>query len=252
MRRFGLIGFPLSHSFSRGYFKKKFADEQIVDSVYENYPLPSITDFPDLILSEPELVGLNVTIPYKEAVIEYLDELDEDAAQIGAVNTIKITSQKKLIGYNTDVYGFEQSLLRFISKHHINIPEKGLILGTGGASKAVEFVFNKLGIHFTYVSRSVKSGIICYQDIDSDVISNVQIIVNTTPLGMSPKIDTFPLLPYEAMSSKHLLFDLVYNPEKTVFLNKGAANGANILNGLEMLHGQAEKAWSIWNDTTTE
>lgn len=250
MRKFGLIGYPLSHSFSKGYFANKFSEENILDCAYDNYALPSIEDFPDLIVSDPELVGINVTIPYKEQVIQYIDELDEDAAAIGAVNTIKITPEKKLIGYNSDVFGFEQSLLSFINKHRISTPKRGLILGTGGASKAVEFVFNKLGIEFDYVSRSVKTSAIRYQDINVDVISKVQIIVNTTPLGMSPKLEACPDLPYEYLNDQHLLFDLIYNPEKTVFLKKGEAKGAHILNGLQMLHGQAERSWSIWNERT--
>lgn len=245
MKKLGLIGFPLSHSFSESYFTEKFKQEGITDYVYNTYPLESIEDFLPLLQKEPNLVGLNVTIPYKEQVIPFLDHLDQSAAEVGAVNTIKI-QDGILTGYNTDVYGFESSLQNFIKQNKIKALRKGLILGTGGASKAIAYVFKRMNIDFQMVSRSVKKGDLCYSELDANVIRETQVIVNTTPLGMSPKIDSYPDILYEFLNRQHLLFDLVYNPEKTVFLKKGAAQGAYTLNGLEMLHGQAEKAWDIW------
>ncbi len=250
MKRFGLIGFPLSHSFSKKYFTNKYEQEGILDCKYELFPLESIDQFPDLLKSHPDLVGLNVTIPYKEQVLKYLDEVDAGAAQIGAVNTIKI-SKGRLKGYNTDVYGFEQSIRQFVLKNGIDNIENALILGTGGASKAIEYVLEKMEIEYTLVSRNVKKGVICYHDLNASVISNIQLIVNTTPLGMSPNEHSYPELPYSSLNEKHLLFDLVYNPEKTVFLRKGEEQGAYILNGHEMLIGQAEKSWEIWTNKNT-
>ncbi len=243
-KQYGLIGYPLSHSFSKKYFTEKFAELKITDSQYDLFPLSSIDDLPFLLDMNTHFVGLNVTIPYKEHVMRYLDEVAPSAQVIGAVNTIKI-KDGKLTGYNTDAYGFSVSL-----KKHLNEPytqHKALILGTGGASKAVAYVFHQLGITFRYVSRQKREHIFDYQMLDKSIIDQHTIIVNTTPLGMSPNVDEAPNIPYEYISSQHLLYDLVYNPELTLFLKKGQAQNAKIKNGLEMLHLQAERAWEIWN-----
>ena len=237
MRRFGLIGYPITHSFSPGYFSKKFESEGIHDARYDLYPLERIEQFDEL----RNLKGLNVTIPYKESVIPFLDELSREAAEIGAVNTIKFDQGKKK-GYNTDIYGFEHSLLPLMKDKKI---EQALVLGTGGAAKAVWFVLDKLNIPFRKVSRT--KGDITYEQIDGRDIEASHLIVNTTPLGMSPNEDRYPSLPYESISSEHILYDLIYNPEKTLFLRKGGALGAITKNGLEMLQLQADKAWQIWN-----
>jgi shikimate dehydrogenase len=243
---FGLIGYPLSHSFSKKYFSEKFSNEGLTDCYYELFPLKEIAELPALLRKYPNLKGLNVTIPFKELVIPFLDGIDESAKEVGAVNTIKIESGK-LFGYNTDVYGFEKSLLRFLNNSQLQSIQKALVLGTGGASKAVSFVFEKLGIAHSLVSRNVEKGDFTYEGLDSKIVAEFQLIVNTTPLGMAPKTDTFPALNYNLLSSNNFLFDLVYNPEKTVFLAKGEKQGCSIINGLPMLHFQAEKAWEIWN-----
>jgi shikimate dehydrogenase len=243
---FGLIGYPLSHSFSKKYFSEKISNEKIRDCYYELFPLKEIAEFPALLRKYPNLEGLNVTIPYKETVIPFLDKVDESAAQVGAVNTIKIESGK-LFGYNSDVYGFEKALLQFLNKKQLNSIQNALILGTGGASKAVRFVLKKMELNCFLVSRNAKKGDFTYEDLDSKTLSDFQLIINTTPLGMVPKTDTFPALKYKQLSSNHFLFDLVYNPEKTVFLAKGEKQGCSILNGLSMLNLQAEKSWEIWN-----
>ena len=204
--------------------------------------MESIHDLPHLLKLYPSLVGLNVTIPYKEQVLEYLDDIDESAKEIGAVNTIKIKN-KKLIGYNTDVYGFEQSLLPSIP---VNSLPNALILGTGGAAKAVAYVLTKLGITFKYVSRQKRENVLTYDELNQNTMENYHIIVNTSPLGMYPNIDQAPNIPYDFASEKHLFYDLVYNPEKTLFLNKGKEKGATIINGHKMLILQAEKSWEIW------
>ena len=246
-RLFGLIGYPLSHSFSKRYFNQKFVTERISDHYYELFPLESIELFPALIRGYRNLVGLNVTLPYKQVVIPYLASLDEGAAAVGAVNTIKVTP-KGLIGYNTDVLGFETSLLNFFDVNQVNPkPLKALILGTGGAAKAVEFVLYKLRIPFLYVSRTKREEVITYQEVNSQVLEEYQLIINTTPLGMSPRVETAPNLPYEKLTSEHLLFDLVYNPENTLFLKRGKEQGAATQNGMEMLILQAERAWEVWN-----
>ncbi len=242
---FGLIGYPIAHSFSKKYFSDKFLKEGINDCYYELFPLKDIDELPTLINRYPNIKGLNVTIPYKELVIPFLDEIDESAKEVGAVNTIKIESGK-LIGYNTDVYGFEKSLSRFLNKNQLKSINKALILGTGGASKAVKYVLNKLGKSCAFVSRNSKKGDLTYDDLNEKILSEYQLIINTTPLGMSPKTDAFPKLKYELLDSNHFLYDLVYNPEKTVFLAKGKKQGCKIINGLSMLHLQAEKAWEIW------
>ncbi|HAS44810.1 MAG TPA: shikimate dehydrogenase [Microscillaceae bacterium] len=245
MRQFGLIGYPLSHSFSKKYFTEKFERENIAQANYELYELSSIDLFPALLAKHPDLVGLNVTIPYKQAVMPYLDALDTSAQKVGAVNVIKIENGKKT-GFNSDYYGFKQSLIN--SHFPINANTKALVLGSGGASKAVIAALSDLAIQCKIVSRNpVNDQQIAYKSITSELIANYQIIVNTTPLGMHPHTNACPDLPYEALNENYLLFDLLYNPSETLFMKKGAAQGAQVLNGLEMLHLQAEKSWKIWN-----
>jgi shikimate dehydrogenase len=243
MRRYGLIGYPLSHSFSQKYFTDKFQQEGITGCVYENFPLAGIDEFAALIQQNPDLNGLNVTIPYKEKVIPFLTAQSEVVKTIGACNCIKIENGE-LTGHNTDVVGFEESLRPLLQPHH----RKALVLGTGGAAKAVHYVLNKLGISFYEVSRTpANTRQISYQQVDEAVIKEHEVIINTSPLGMYPKVDECPPLPYEALTSKHYLFDLVYNPAKTLFLQKGEEQGAAIKNGHDMLIIQAEESWRIWN-----
>jgi shikimate dehydrogenase len=237
--KLGLIGYPLEHSFSPDYFSNKFKNLGIDNSEYLAYPIENI----ELVkkIFNNGISGLNVTIPYKEQVIPFLDELSDEAFEINAVNTIKITEDRK-VGYNTDVYGFEKSLKSMLGSDKI---ENALILGTGGASKAIKFVLNKMKIKFTIVSRNTKY--LTYSQLTEDIIRENKLIINTTPLGMYPKIEECPNLPYFALSEKHFLYDLVYNPEKTLFLKKGELQKCNIKNGYEMLILQAEKSWEIWN-----
>ncbi len=246
MKTFGLIGFPLTHSFSQRYFSEKFANDNI-NARYLNFPISSIDDFPELFKHHPYLAGVNVTIPYKQEVIPFLDELDMTAKEIGAVNVIKTLWESKtprLKGFNSDIIGFKNSLNPLLSSAH----KKALILGTGGASKAVAKGLKQLNIEFKYASRTpANSDILGYNQITNETLSEYKLIVNTTPLGMFPKTDSCPDIPYSSLSSEHLLFDLVYNPEETLFLKKGNEQGAQIKNGLEMLHLQAEEAWRIWN-----
>jgi len=243
MRRYGLIGYPLSHSFSQKYFTEKFQREQIADCVYENFPLADISEFSALIQQHDDLCGLNVTIPYKEKVIPFLTEQSDVVKATGACNCIKINNGR-LAGYNTDVIGFENSLKPLLQPHHT----KALVLGTGGAAKAVHYVLNKLGIAFTEVSRTPsKAAQIAYDKIGEAGISEYQLIINTSPVGMYPKVDECPPLPYQFLTSKHYLYDLVYNPAKTLFLQKGEAQGAAVKNGHDMLIIQAEEGWRIWN-----
>lgn len=242
MRQFGLIGYPLGHSFSKGYFAEKFAREGIEDASYDNFELSDIAQFPTLVQSQPNLVGLNVTIPYKQAVIPYLGELDAAAQQIGAVNTIKFTNGR-LLGYNTDYVGFRDSLKPLLKPNHT----KALILGTGGSSKAVEYALGLLGIQHRYVSREPKDGQLSYGQLTETLMQEYTLIINTTPLGMHPNVDACPDIPYHHLTPKHLLYDLVYNPAETQFLAKGRAVGADTKNGLQMLGLQAEAAWGIWN-----
>lgn len=243
MRKYGLIGYPLSHSFSQKYFTDKFQREEITGCVYENFPLATIDEFAPLLQQQPDLHGLNVTIPYKEKVIPFLTAQSEVVQAIGACNCISIENGR-LTGHNTDVVGFEQSLRPLLQPHHT----KALVLGTGGAAKAVNYVLNKLGIEFWEVSRTPSSvRQISYQQIDESVIRDHSLIINTSPLGMYPNIDECPPLPYQALTAKHYLFDLVYNPAKTLFLQKGEAQGAAIKNGHDMLIIQAEESWRIWN-----
>ena len=246
MKKYGLIGFPLGHSFSRNYFNNKFADEKI-DAEYVNFEIPSIQDFRRVIEENPNIYGLNVTIPYKQQVIPYLDELDADAEEIGAVNVIKFireAGQKlKLVGYNSDVVGFMGSIKPLLKPHH----REALILGTGGASKAIVYGLRKLGISSVFVSRTKKEGMLTYDELMPEIVQEFTVIINCTPVGMFPHTDACPALPYECLTGKHLLFDLIYNPEETLFMKKGAAQGAITKNGLEMLLLQAIGAWSIWN-----
>ena len=248
MKKYGLIGYPLTHSFSKRFFTEKFEKEEKNES-YDNYEISSVDLLPEIIHSDPLLFGLNVTIPYKEKIIPFLDELDDSSARVGAVNTIKIIRKKgRLIlkGFNTDVYGFETSLRPLLEPHH----RKALILGTGGASKAIKFVLGKLGISFISASiEELKENEIRYEQIDREIIREHLLIINATPLGTYPKTETFPLIPYEYITEKHLLFDLVYNPPMTKFMEKGKQQGAAVKNGLEMLQLQALKSYSIWNGT---
>ena len=244
MNKLGLLGKNISYSFSRAYFKQKFENENITDTTYENFDIDSIDLFPSIIKNTQNLKGLNVTIPYKEAVLPYLDKINKKAQAIGAVNTIKITKKGKLVGYNTDCYGFKKTLKPFLKAHHKN----ALILGTGGASKAIAFTFKELGINFSYVSRKQSEHVsFTYESLTEKIIKEHQIIVNSTPLGTFPNIEDCPDIPYSAITSNHILFDLIYNPEETKFLRLGKQQQALPINGLNMLKLQAEKAWSIWN-----
>lgn len=242
-RCFALIGKNISYSFSQKYFSEKFRNEQITDAIYVNFDIHSLDELPTFIKKYPNLKGMNVTIPYKETIIPFLSELDETALKIGAVNTIKITSENKLKGYNTDYYGFYKSLESHLQAHH----NKALILGTGGASKAVAYALEKLGIAYRFVSRNPKNKQLAYTDLSNVIMETHPLIVNTTPLGTFPNVNDYPPIPYQYISDKHLLFDLVYNPSKTTFLKKGESKGACIINGYSMLVQQAEKAWVIWN-----
>ena len=245
MREFGLIGYPLSHSFSEKYFANKFEREGIKETIYSAHPLENINQFADLLKANPELIGLNVTIPYKEQIIPLLDELEPKAKEIGAVNTIKIEGGK-LIGYNTDYFGFKDSLVKFIGPNPM--PEKALILGTGGASKAVEHVLKDLEVEYQFVSRKGSETTITYEELNQGSTLNGHcLIINSTPLGTHPNVEELPNLPYEQLTTNHFLFDLVYNPLVTAFMQKGIDAKCWVKNGLEMLHGQAEKAWEIWN-----
>ncbi len=242
MDNYGLLGKHIDYSFSRSYFTKKFETLNI-DATYSNFDIDDISLFPTIVKNVKNLKGLNVTIPYKETIIPYLDELSKRAKKIGAVNTIKITKKGKLIGYNTDYTGFKKSIGPLLEKQH----QKALILGTGGASKAIVHVLNKLNIGHKFVSRSAsKKAKYTYSSLTADVLNKHHIIINCTPLGTFPNVSDFPQIPYHAITEKHLLFDLIYNPPETVFLKKGKAQGAKVSNGELMLKLQAEKAWKIW------
>lgn len=246
MKKFGLIGYPLGHSFSKNFFNEKFRSENIC-AEYVNFEIPTIEDFNKVLKANPTLCGLNVTIPYKEQVIGYLDELDKDAAAIGAVNVIKIDRSKgklKLIGYNSDVLGFTQSIEGLLEPHH----KKALILGTGGASKAINYGLKQLGLETLFVSRNRHNdNTITYSELTPEIMNDYKVIVNCTPVGMYPKADECPDIPYECITPEHLLYDLLYNPDTTLFMKKGSDNGAIVKNGLEMLLLQAFGAWDIWN-----
>ncbi|WP_373517003.1 shikimate dehydrogenase [Pricia sp.] len=241
--RFGLVGKNISYSFSKGYFTDKFSKLELEGYSYENFDLQRIDELPELLKSNPDVMGLNVTIPYKQEVIPYLDELDAQAEEIGAVNTIKFEGNR-LIGYNTDAYGFQKTIEPFLKSHHT----KALILGTGGASKAIAFVLGQLGIGFTYVSRNPDATQIGYDELNRSVLEKHPILVNCTPLGTHPNVDQKPEIPYPHITEKHLLFDLIYNPKKTAFLTEGKQRGADIVNGLGMLVLQADRAWEIWRE----
>ena len=243
MRKFGLIGYPLSHSFSKKYFTEKFARENIAGCIYELYPIHNISELPQL-LNEQRLEGLNVTIPYKKHVLQFLDEATDAVAQMEACNCILIKNGK-LLGYNTDVTGFEKTFAPHLKPSH----QKALILGTGGAAAAVEFTLKKLGIQYLFVSRQQSSSPNCitYNDLNDEVMQQHTIIINTTPLGTYPDIHFCPSIPYQYITGQHYLYDLVYNPAKTLFLQKGEEQKATIENGAQMLIIQAEESWKIWN-----
>ena len=245
MTTYGTIGFPLTHSFSKQYFTEKIEREGIADASYHSFPLSSIDVLPVLLKDNPSLKGLSVTIPYKEQVLKYVTQLSKEVAQIGAANCIKI-QDGVLSAYNTDIIGFDESFVKKLKPGHT----KALVLGTGGASKAIQFVLKKLGIGFLIVSRNEinNKNFIQYKEVTSDIIEEYKIIINCTPLGMSPDEDTCPDIPYALLTANHYLYDLVYKPAKTLFLQKGEVQGAVICNGYEMLIIQAEANWKIWNE----
>jgi shikimate dehydrogenase len=246
LKKLGLIGYPLSHSFSKKYFSQKFQDEGITGYQYELYPIENITQLPALLQAE-QLHGLNVTIPYKIEVMPYLTHISPEATEAGAVNCISINraanGQYQLTGYNTDVYGFEMSLRPLLGPQHT----QALILGNGGAARAVKYVLAKLGIIYQVVARKPADGVLLFNDLTPQHIQQYKLIINTTPVGTSPKVEECPTLPYQAIGNQHVLFDLIYNPEETLFLTKGLQQGATIKNGYQMLILQAERAWQIWN-----
>jgi shikimate dehydrogenase len=242
--KFGLLGKDISYSFSRKYFSEKFKKLGLTTLKYSNLDIPEIEEFPFLLYhKEHEYRGINVTIPYKESVMRYLNEIDADAKKIGAVNSIKITDDNKLVGYNTDYYGFSNSLKPLLKPHH----KKALILGTGGASKAIAYALEKLNIEYKFVSRRLGDNNFLYSVLNQQIIEEYPIIINCTPIGTHPNIEDAPEIPYQYISKKHLLFDLIYNPSESKFLQKGKSKGAIIKNGHEMLELQAEKSWEIWN-----
>lgn len=244
-KQYGLIGHPLSHSFSKKYFDDKFEKENIIDAVYELYDIKDLSFFPEILKANINLKGLNVTIPYKEHILPFLTDIDSIASKIGAINTIKINNNNKTLkGYNTDYLGFKKSLKPFLDINH----ERALIFGTGGASKTVKYVLNELNIKCLLVSRSPKrEDEIAYADVNEYVIKHHQVIINTTPIGMFPNIDDYPAFDYNNLTPNHLLYDLTYNPLETEFLKKGKQQGCITLNGLQMLKLQAEESWRIWN-----
>lgn len=245
MNVYGLIGYPLSHSFSKKYFTEKFENENIADTKYELFEIRDIADFPKIIANNPNLRGLNVTLPYKEAVIKYLDDVAESAKKINAVNVIKIGKNGKMVGYNSDYYGFKNSLFRFLPDNYKGM--KALVLGSGGAAKAVKAVLEDLQIPYLIVSRKLDPGTILYEQINDEHVKDYKLVINTTPIGMYPNVKDSPYLPYSLFTAEHYFYDLVYNPLETLFMMKGKARGAKTKSGLEMLHLQAEKAWEIWN-----
>lgn len=247
MRLFGLIGYPLSHSFSKKYFSEKFKKEGISDASYELFELPHIDEFTELVKQHPNLWGLNVTIPHKQAVIPYLDGLDASAEKVGAVNVIRFQEYRR-IGYNSDYYGFKQSLQNWLPQDKRSL--NALVLGTGGASKAVTAALTDLKIPFSLISRQDGNNCLTYEQLQArpDILQSSRLIINTTPLGMAPNTNTAPPIVYEKLSSEHLLYDLVYNPAETRFMQLGREQGTRVKNGLEMLQLQAEKAWEIWNE----
>ena len=242
MDRYGIIGFPLGHSFSRAFFTEKFQKEHI-DAEYVNFEIPSAHLLPEIVRSNPHLRGLNVTLPYKEAVIPMLDSMSDEAREIGAVNVIQVR-EGRLKGFNSDIIGFMGSLRPLLKPWH----QHALVLGTGGASRAIRVGLERLGLDWTYVSRTAAEGRLTYAALTPEVMEHFQVIVNCSPVGMFPKVDACPDIPYHLLSSRHLLYDLVYNPEETLFLKRGAQQGATIKNGLEMLHLQALASWEFWNE----
>ena len=242
-KTFGLVGRNISYSFSAGYFKEKFAKLKLEDHTYRNFDIEDIEEFTEILLNNKNLKGLNVTIPYKEEVLPYLDGLSKKAKKIGAVNTITISKSGKTKGYNTDWYGFKKTLKPMLKKYH----KKALILGTGGASKAVAYALRDLKIEYDFVSRAGSEVIFPYSDLTKDVFDEYQIIVNTSPLGTHPDVNQCPPIDYTLFTDKHIAFDLVYNPAETKFLRLAKQNGAAVKNGYDMLVYQAEKAWKIWN-----
>jgi len=248
MRRFGLIGFPLGHSFSKRYFSEKFLRENIRDCSYDNFPLPDISRLTDLI-RENDLEGLNVTIPYKSSVMRFLDKIDPEALEVGAVNVIRIRNAGGILslsGFNSDITGIRDTLIPVMDREISD----AIVLGTGGSSKAVCHVLKSLKIHYTLVSRERKPGVLTYSDLDHAILRNSQLIINTTPLGMHPEPEGKPQIDYSLLGPGHILLDLVYNPEITAFLKMGQERGCTILTGLRMLYSQAEKSWEIWNSVT--
>lgn len=246
MDKYGIIGCPLGHSFSPGFFNEKFKNEGI-DAIYEKYELPQINSLQEVLATNPELRGLNVTIPYKQQIIPYLDELSEEARAIGAVNVVRVRHMGKethLKGYNSDVIGFTKSIEPLLKPFH----KKALILGTGGASNAIDYSLKKLGLETLKVSRYERADTIQYEKVTDQVIEEYNVIVNCTPVGMYPKVEECPPLPYEAMDSRTLLYDLIYNPDETLFMKKGIEQGATVKNGLEMLLLQAYASWDFWNE----
>ena len=242
MTKYGIIGYPLGHSFSRGFFTEKFAREGI-DAQYLNFEIPDAGMLLDVLRDNPELHGLNVTLPHKQAIIPMLDELSDEAREIGAVNVIRVRDGR-LKGFNSDIIGFTESIRPLLQPHH----KQALVLGTGGASKAICVGLKRLGLEWKYVSRTPREGMITYEDITAETLQDYTVIVNCSPVGMFPKIDQAPAIPYEHLTPKHLLFDCVYNPEDTLFMQKGRAQGATVKNGLEMLHLQAIASWRFWNE----
>jgi shikimate dehydrogenase len=242
MKWYGLLGKTLKHSFSKAYFTDKFNALGITDCKYENFELASIDELPELLRDNPSIKGLNVTIPYKEEVLPFLDEKNDIVKEVNACNCIKI-SDGKLSGYNTDVTGFQQSLEQVLEPQHTH----ALILGTGGSSKAVRYALKVLGIRYQNVSRTKSTTSITYDELNEEILNSHQLIINTSPIGMFPNVEETPSIPFEFITPKHLLFDLIYNPAKTLFLKKGEERGAKISNGAEMLILQAEESWKIWN-----
>lgn len=260
MKKYGLIGYPLTHSFSKKFFTEKFDREGIEGNSYELFELENLSNFPEFIKANPDLSGLNVTIPHKIGAVFYMNWMDTEAKKVEAINCIKIIKESaieaafsgevgfvdqdfRLEGYNTDIYGFENSLKPLLKLQH----SKALVLGNGGASRAVRYVLKKLKIPFNVVSRRPKPTHILYNQVTPEMVKSCKLIINTTPLGTDPDVTAFPPIPYDAITNQHLLYDLIYNPEKTVFLQKGEAQGATIKNGYDMLVLQAEKSWEIWN-----
>ncbi len=245
MKTYGLIGHPLGHSFSKGFFTDKFENEEI-DAEYLNFDISTIDEVLDVIASNPTLSGFNVTIPYKEKIMPYLDEVSKEAREVGAVNVVKVErdgTHITLKGFNSDTIGFRESISPLLHSHH----KKALILGTGGASKAVRYVLQQKGLDCVFVSRYTRPGTVSYKDLDADAVREYEVIVNCTPVGMYPNENDCPMLPYEHLNNNNLLYDLVYNPETTLFMKRGREQGATVKNGLEMLLLQAEASWDIWN-----